>query len=255
VDLPTPFQPLPSEEALEDELDWPEDESTEAIEASLLQTAATTETPAEPSNSLDAVLESIFEDLGNDDEETDEANPIAQLLPQPFVATPATMEADYTEEAPHTEALPAEPAAVEEVIREEPLYEESALPSFEITAELPKPSFSSEEQLIANASDFMDKAASLEKLLERADLKSMDEMLAVTAYFLTTHQNEPHFSLKRLNDTITELGYASFTHGDMELAVNQQWLAVLPDKNSFTEATLYELTEQGHYFSQQQLGT
>jgi hypothetical protein len=232
VELPPPFQPLPPEaEELENELDWPEDESTEAIEASLLQ--AKTVAEEDSVNSLDAVLESIFEDLEADDNEEGEAaaSSVAQLLPQPFMAN-LTPQNPAQQQEQAAEALPETPDV-------------AYVPSF-VTKE--------EEALIADVYSHIEHILPLEAMLELADLKSMDEMLALTAYFLSTRQNEPHFSLKRLNDTITELGYASFTHGDMELAVNQNWLAVRPDANSFTEATLYELTEQGRYFSEQQLG-
>jgi len=105
--------------------------------------------------------------------------------------------------------------------------------------ELPETALGAEDSLP------MESISSLSDLCNHSSAETMDELLLLAAYYLTTFEQQKAFTLKQLNSSLVKSGKSPVNHGVLEVALQEGVLDMVPDLNGTAEISEYRLTEQG----------
>lgn len=199
---------------------------------------AETVAPSVPDNKPKQEADAFFETL------LDDLNSETPVNTSPEIVSKPAMTLDSP--PPASPSQPS-PAAMEETPQQGDLFENtSEAPQENLATVEPEDEQATEEEPAAVETG----PPNYRDLLERTQASSMEEALAVGAYFLTIYQGQPSFSLAQLNALGADVGLNSFTHGMLEQILERDWLAMVPDETGLMETTLYKLAPSGkHYVS------
>jgi len=86
---------------------------------------------------------------------------------------------------------------------------------------------------------------SLDGLCQYLNASTPDEILLLSAYYLTRFDSMEKFSLKRLNATIVQSGLSPINHSVLETSLSRGLLQMVPDLTGLAEVSEYAITPQG----------